>query len=99
MMTSRRDEILRRLSENRQQLTQFGVRSLSLFGSVARDDASQDSDVDILVEFTEPVGIFEFIRLKTFLEELLKQSVDLVTPDAIKRQLRDTILEEAIHAA
>ena len=98
-MTSRRDEILRRLSENRQQLTQFGVRSLSLFGSVARDDASQDSDVDILVEFTEPVGIFEFIRLKTFLEELLKQSVDLVTPDAIKRQLRDTILEEAIHAA
>jgi len=94
----RRDEILDALSEHRKELEQFGVKSLALFGSVARDEARADSDVDILVEFSVPVGLFEFVRVKTYLEKLLKLPVDLVTPDAIRDEMREQILEEAMYA-
>lgn len=66
---------------------------------VLRDEAEPASDVDILVEFGEPVGLFEFVALKNYLEEILGSTVDLVTEDALKRQLRERILEEAIPAA
>ncbi len=66
---------------------------------MARDEAEPASDVDILVEFGEPVGLFEFVALKNYLEGILGSPVDLVTEDALKRQLRDRILEEAVPAA
>lgn len=94
----RRDEILGVLSQHRKELERFGVRSLALFGSAARDEARADSDADILVEFSVPVGLFEFIHLKNYLEELLGLPVDLVTPDAIKDKMREQILKEAIYA-
>lgn len=75
------------------------MKSLALFGSVARNEAGPASDVDILVEFGEPVGLFEFVALKNYLEEILGNPVDLVTEDALKRQLRERILGEAIPAA
>ncbi len=95
----RRDEALRILAEHKEEIAGFGVKSLSLFGSVARDEAGQDSDVDILVEFGRPVGLFGFIDLNDYLEGLLGRRVDLVTPDALKARLRDRILGEAIRAA
>ncbi|MHB8993181.1 MAG: nucleotidyltransferase family protein [Chloroflexota bacterium] len=95
----RRDEALRILAEHKEAIAGFGVKSLSLFGSVARDDAGPDSDVDILVEFGRPVGLFGFIDLNDYLEGLLGRRVDLVTPDALKARLRDRILGEAIRAA
>jgi uncharacterized protein len=94
----RRGEILQLLKAHRQELARFSVKSLALFGSVARDEARPDSDVDILVEFAEPVGLFEFVRLKDYLETLLDRPVDLVTSDALKEQLRERILKEAVHA-
>lgn len=94
----RRDEILSVLGEHRKELERFGVKSLALFGSTARGEARVDSDVDILVEFAVPVGLFEFIRLKNYLEELLGLPVDLVTPDAIKDKMREQILKEAVYA-
>jgi len=94
----RRGEILQLLAAHRPELARFSVKSLAIFGSVARDEARPDSDVDILVEFDEPVGLFEFVRLKDYLETLLDRSVDLVTPDALKEQLRERILKEAVHA-
>ena len=94
-----RDEILALLKRRQRQLKKFGVHSLSLFGSIARNQARQDSDIDILVEFEKPVGIFEFIRLKLYLEEVLGRKVDLVTPEALRKELRDAILREAIRAA
>lgn len=57
------------------------------------------SDVDVLVEFSQPIGLFAFLDLKTELEHLLGRPVDLVTADALKPQMRDKILGEAIHAA
>ena len=95
----RRDKVLDALSGHRRELDSFKVASISVFGSVARDEAGDGSDVDLLVEFSEPVGLFHFVRLKRFLEQLLVARVDLVTPGALKAQLRDRILREAIRAA
>jgi predicted nucleotidyltransferase len=94
-----RDQILKLLSGHKADLERQGVKSLSLFGSVARGQATAASDVDILVEFAVPVGLFEFIRLKLFLERILGMPVDLVTPDALKESMREAILKEAIRAA
>lgn len=95
----RRDEILKILRENRALLDTYGVARLSLFGSVARDEAREGSDIDLLVEFNRAVGLFEFVRLKRALGELVGHPVDLVTPGALKPQLRDRILGEAVVAA
>lgn len=94
-----RDDILAILSAHRTQIAKFGVRSLALFGSFARGDARSDSDIDILVEFERPAGLFAFIRLQQYLENLLGRRVDLVTPDALKQRLREDILKEAVRAA
>lgn len=94
-----RDDILAKIASCRVELNQFDVQSLSLFGSVARNEATQNSDIDLLVQFNKPVGLLHFVRLKRYLEDLLGRRVDLVTPDALKRQFRDRILKEAIRAA
>ena len=75
------------------------MSSLDLFGSVARDEASADSDVDLLVEFDRPIGLFHFFRVQQRLEEILGAPVDLVMRDAVKPQLRERIFAEAIRAA
>jgi uncharacterized protein len=93
-----REEALRRLAEHRSELERLGVRSLDLFGSLARGDARPDSDVDLLVEFRQPVGLFHFFRVQRELEAILGRRVDLVMKDAIKRQLRTRILAEAVSA-
>ena len=74
------------------------MRSLDLFGSIARGDAGADSDVDLLVEFDRPVGLFQFFRVQLRLEAIVGRPVDLVMKDAIKRQLRTRILAEAVSA-
>ncbi len=93
------DGILRALRESRELLQGFGVARLSLFGSFARDEGRDESDVDLLVEFDRPIELFEFARLQRQLGELLGHRVDLVTPAALKPQLRDRILREAVVAA
>jgi predicted nucleotidyltransferase len=96
-----RDTVLSKLSENRKLLTRYGVKEIRLFGSVARSQAKASSDVDLLVEF-EPsahIGLFEFSRLKCELSELLECEVDLATPDAIHKAIREDVLEKAIHVA
>lgn len=85
------------LSQNRTELSRHGVKSLAVFGSVARGEATEFSDLDMLVEFVRPVGLFEFIRLKKFLEDLTGCKVDLVTQDALHPAMRDSILSEAKH--
>lgn len=80
-------------------LNQFAVKSLAVFGSVARGETTESSDIDLLVEFNQPIGLFEFIRLKNYLEDLTGSKVDLVTSDAFRPSMRDTILSEAIYVA
>ena len=96
-----KQEIIDNIQANRALLREFSVKSLYIFGSVARDETRPDSDVDILVEF-EPdarIGFFAFARLQRRLSDLLGRPVDLVTPDALHKAMKNRILEEAIHAA
>lgn len=93
-----RQEVLDRLNAHRDRLDEFAVKALFLFGSVARDEATSDSDVDFLVEFDRPVGLFTLLGLKAYLEELLGCSVDVGTPGSLRPHLRETVLREAIRA-
>lgn len=74
----------------------FKVKSVGIFGSYIRGEESETSDIDILVDFSEPIG-WEFIDLKEFLEGILKKKVDLVTVKALKPQLKDKILKEVVY--
>jgi len=94
-----KDQALDILAAHSSEIRRLGAESISLFGSVARGDASEDSDVDLLVEFEQTVGLLTFCRLRLYLEDILGCRVDLVTPDALKDQFRDRILREAIRAA
>ncbi|MEM9216147.1 MAG: nucleotidyltransferase family protein [Cyanobacteria bacterium P01_F01_bin.150] len=85
------------VQEHQAQLQKLGVISLNLFGSVARDQAKPDSDVDILVELDDSTGFFEFFRIQHYLEDLLGRSVDLGTLDALKEHLREPVLEDLTH--
>ena len=93
----RRKEACQLVRSHQQELQQLGVKSLDIFGSVARDQANPQSDVDILVELDISIGFFEFFQIQHYLEDLLQCSVDLGTTDALKDHLRQPILEDAIH--
>jgi predicted nucleotidyltransferase len=93
----KRDEVLRILIEQKSDfLRHYPISSLSVFGSVARDNARSDSDVDILVEFSQPVGLFMFIELQQRLESLIGCKVDLGTPRSLKPRIKASVLQEAI---
>jgi predicted nucleotidyltransferase len=93
-----KDNLLDILQKHQKDLQEFGVKSLAIFGSVVRDEAWADSDVDILVEFSRPVGLLAFLKLKRHLEKILGKPVDLVTSKALRPQWRERIIREAIHA-
>ncbi len=94
-----RADVLRLLAGDRKRLKRFGVTRIALFGSFARDAAREDSDVDLLVEFAHPVGLFEFIDLQSHLAALLGRRVDLATVEMLHESMRDTIVGEAIDAS
>lgn len=74
----------------------FSVDSLAIFGSVSKGPDGPDSDIDILIKFKTTPGLFGFIDLKQYLEAIFGRSIDLVTENALKKQLRDEILKEAV---
>ncbi len=85
-----------RMEEIRQR---FSVRRLSVFGSVVRGEASEGSDVDVLVVFDRKATFDLFMDLKFYLEELLGMGVDLVTDKALRPQVRRTIEQEMVDVA
>ncbi len=95
----RRAEALQIISRHEPELRRLGVRALSIFGSVARDEATSGSDVDVLVEFDRPVGFFHLFDVQEQLESFLGCKVDLVTPGGLRPELRQSILSEAVRAA
>jgi len=93
-----REEALRRLQSHLPALaTEFQVKSLALFGSVARDQASPGSDIDILVSFDGPATSARYFGVQFYLEDLLECPVDLVTEKALRPELRPFIEREALH--
>ncbi|HEX3313600.1 MAG TPA: nucleotidyltransferase family protein [Gemmataceae bacterium] len=99
MVAVSRSRALEILKEERPYLREkFGVRTLGIFGSVARDEATTKSDVDLLVDFDRPVSLFHVGGLVSYLEEKLGvEKVDVVDPDRIYPFLRKRILKEAIY--
>jgi predicted nucleotidyltransferase len=94
-----KDRALDILGNSRSLLQQFGVTSVAIFGSVARGEANEASDVDVRVEFDRPVSLFQFVRLQRLLAERLGCRVDLATPDSLKPDIRAQAMKEAIRAA
>jgi predicted nucleotidyltransferase len=95
----KRRTVITRIRKHRPQLTKLGVKSLSLFGSVARGEERLDSDVDILVEFNGRATFDRYMDTKFYLEELLGRKVDLVTPKAIKPLMKPYIMRDLVHVA
>lgn len=85
------------LKNHKKALLRLGARALSLFGSVARDEGTSASDIDILIDFDSKKGLFGFVSLKNYLEKLLGCEVDLVTKNALHPALKKKILREAKH--
>jgi predicted nucleotidyltransferase len=93
-------DVLQTLRTHESELRRLGVSHAAVFGSVARGEAVADSDIDVLVELDEywPMGIFEYARLKLYINELLAGAGDVVNRRTLKPLLRDSILRDAIHA-
>ena len=96
-MMSELEEIKRKLRENKPDLIEkYNVEEISIFGSYVHGDQTSSSDVDILIEFSQPLGLIKFIKLEEEFEDILGLTVDLVPKKGIKMELKDTILDEAV---
>jgi len=78
-------------------LLRYRAQIKGIFGSFARGEESETSDIDVLVDFEEDADLFDLVGLSLFLEETLKRPVDVVPTDTINVDIRDTILKEAIY--
>jgi predicted nucleotidyltransferase len=91
------DEIKSILVDNKSRLSdEFGLTELAVFGSYSRNDQTEDSDIDVLVDFGKPVGL-EFIELAIELENLLGLKVDLVSKNGIKPRYFESVKEELVY--
>ena len=91
------EEIKNIINQHKAKLEEkYKVKEIAIFGSYTRGDQDENSDIDILVDFREPVG-FLFIHLADYLEEILELKVDLLTPDAIKPNRKKSIMEDLVY--
>ena len=96
-----RDQIAAKLKELKESFDRFQVTEVFLFGSASRDEATEASDIDLLIEFApnSRIGLFGMARLQKTIQDAFHRKVDLVTRDALHPALREKILKEAIHVA
>ena len=98
-MIFNKEEILSILKNLKSEIkTKYKVKNLGLFGSYVKKEQKETSDIDILVEFEEDADLFHLIGLSLFLEENFNIKVDVVSKSALKKELRDNILQEVIYA-
>ncbi len=94
-----KEEVFTLLRQNSEQLRHFGVGRISVFGSFARGEPNDESDVDILVEFEASGKSFDnFLALAEFLEEMFGRKVDLLTPESLNPRFGHHVLREAEYA-
>lgn len=77
--------------------TRFHVKSIGIFGSVARNKNTETSDLDLVVDFSEPVGMFKFLELQDYLRLALNTDVELTIPRAIKPAIRQTVERDVLY--
>jgi len=92
-------QIIERIRANRPRIAELGVSALWLFGSVARGDAPEASDIDLLVRFEGRATFDRYMDLKLFLEDLLGCRVDLVTEHALRKEVRAQVEREMLRVA
>lgn len=95
----KRDRVFATLKQHEAILKQMGVRSLAVFGSVARDEARPDSDIDLLVDLEPPYTFDRYMNIKFFLEDQLGVPVDLVMQEGLRPQIRENVEREAIYVS
>jgi len=92
------NEINQIIKEHKPELEEkFKVKEIGVFGSYVKGEQNKRSDLDILVDFREPVGLFEFMDLEEYLKNLLGVKVDLVTREALKPRIGEYILREVVY--
>lgn len=92
------EEISKILKENEDILKEkFKIKKIGIFGSYVRREQKEDSDLDILVEFEDPVSLFEFMDVEDFLTQILGVKVDLVSKNALKPRIGKHILEDVVY--
>lgn len=97
-MKMNREQVIKILKQNQAALTELGVKSLVVFGSVARDEASADSDLDILIEFDrKPVTFDVYMDVKIYLEDLLDVTVDLVVAETLHPRVKTFVSRDAVY--
>ena len=94
-----RKRVLNLLKQHQTEIQELGVRSHALFGSVARNQAGPDSDVDLLVEFLKPPNFDRFMDVKLYLEDILGRKVDLVMSQSVRPQVRPFIEQDLVTIA
>ncbi len=92
-----RDEVLGILRGHADELRKRGVIRLQIFGSVARDEATEKSDVDLLADFDPELGLIAIGGIQVDLEEMLGQTVDLSSPDWLKPRISQSALRDVVH--
>jgi uncharacterized protein len=93
-----KDDIIQKINAEMPNLKEkYQVEKLGVFGSVARGENTTKSDIDILVEFKNPVGFFHFIKLENYLSQILGRKVDLISKKALKAAIREDILKELVY--
>ena|SRR5215208_1760514 len=95
----RRDEALQLLKEHRAELEAMGVTSLALFGSVARDEAGPESDVDVIIDVRRPFGLFDLARVHLRLEEIFGCKVDVATEGGMHQRYRERIEPDLVYVS
>jgi predicted nucleotidyltransferase len=92
-----RDEIQQRIGAHEQELRDMGVSTLELFGSSARNETTESSDIDLLITFDRAVGLFAFYGVQEYLETLLEcDKVDLVMRRSVIEEMKEQIYSEAV---
>lgn len=97
-MIRKLETIQKVLRDHKKELSdKYKIKKIGIFGSVARGDDHEGSDVDVLVEFSEPVSFFHYLALENFLRSLLRETVEVVTVRALKPAIREQVLNETVY--
>lgn len=98
-MVYNKEEILLTLKKLKNEFkTKYKVKTIGLFGSYIKDEQKGTSDIDILVEFEEGADLFHYVGLSIFLEGYFNKKVDVISKPALKKEIRENILQEVIYA-
>jgi len=93
------DEVTRRLREHQREWQALGVRHVYVFGSVARQQAQAESDLDLLIDMGQGITLFDIGRACTYFEDLFGQGIDVVEINSLRKELKPSVLEDAVLAA